>query len=272
MSNTTIKHSAALLCGAALLATSLASSAGSPPPPPWNPTKTIKLYFVLNDDLRASHHMCKRPPLTTRGCTTGAQLVQRKLDYLNGVFEFSRVNLRAVSVGIWEHPGGALLDPMRNLNRENYPLVEARRKSHGAEMAILIQTHAVSGYPGGGGSSTFAWFAMTTPASHWSWNANQLFAHELGHSLGAGHSPTDGGHWYGKPYAVGYAVGGISDLMGEGKLGRVDHYSDHESRMGNMNQSVGRALREKYGRYSRYTGTAPVPDRKPPCCGISGGR
>jgi hypothetical protein len=252
-----INRSFATVCGLAVLALSTASFAGSPPPPPWNPTKKLRIYFVLNDELRAANLLCAKQKV--QHCPTGTQLAQRKIDYLNGVFEANRVNLRAEAAGVWEYPGNLRHhDGIREYNHD-YVLTK-RRKAAGADM-ILVVNHTALGSVHGGAATTEGWYAMQG-------NHNQHFAHEVGHMLGAGHGPGD---WARKPYAVGFNAVMVSDLMGSAWYGKVDHYSDHETKMGNINQSVGRYLRETYGRYSRYTGHGePPPQNRPPRSSIIG--
>jgi hypothetical protein len=169
-----------VLCAAALLAAPSTSSAGSPPPPPWRPTNTLKIYFVLNNDLRRAGELCQpRQP-----CSTGPQLVQRKIDYLNSVFEANKVNLKAESAGIRELAGnihhGAAFDPAHGL-------LQLRRQA-GADLLFVVNTHW-AGYFGYNDSKTgLAWVAQK-PVFYESTNPNQAFAHEVGHLLGADHSP-----------------------------------------------------------------------------------
>jgi hypothetical protein len=71
---------------------------------------------------------------------------------------------------------------------------------------------------------------------------------------------------------VGWGDWVVSDLMRDmGSIGRVDHFSDHETRAGSPAQSIGRYLRERYGRYSRYTGHGDPPTFvRPPRSSIIG--
>jgi hypothetical protein len=253
----------ATVCGLAVLALSTASFAGSPPPPPWNPTNKLKIHFVLNNDLRHAGELC----MPRQPCPTGPQLVQRKIDYLNSVFEAHRVNLKAEATGIWEHPGNIRHDAAFD---SNLGLDKVRRNA-GAHQLIVVNTHG-RGSAGGNADTSLplAWVSQRIPTIYRA-SANQTFAHEVGHLLGADHFPGEG-IMSTKPYAVGWGNWMVQDLMGNyGSLARADHYSDHETRIGAPDQSFGRFLRECYGRYSRYTGHGQPPTyNRPPRSSIIG--